>query len=322
MMRMVDPDIELIMCGSSSPERGMDTYPEWDRVVLDNTYEDADYISLHRYFSYDSKNETTFNCPDEIEDIAHFPSDMSDYIDTVMGAARFLKGKKRSSKDVKVCFDEWGVVHCGNVSPKNQVWDEVSVGENMRSVLDAVIFGSILITFLNKSDVVKIACQSIAIGSLINVDPKGDAIRQATFYPFRDAATYGRGVALNAVVDSPKVLTRGYGEEPAIRTATVFDESKGEITVFAVNLSLNDSIDIEFSLRSFGETEVIDYIQLHDEQPLAGNTFDNPYRILPKHPEFRKNQKIFNLPRISWNVIRFRCDISKEETYEEEKKVD
>ena len=39
-MRMVDPDLELVACGSSGP--AMDTFGEWERVVLTETYELVD----------------------------------------------------------------------------------------------------------------------------------------------------------------------------------------------------------------------------------------------------------------------------------------
>ena len=47
LMRGIDPTIELVACGSSS--RRMDTYMEWDRVVLETCWEDVEYISAHRY---------------------------------------------------------------------------------------------------------------------------------------------------------------------------------------------------------------------------------------------------------------------------------
>jgi len=47
ILQWVDPSVELVVCGSSTTL--MPTYPEWDRVVLEHTYEKADYLSIHRY---------------------------------------------------------------------------------------------------------------------------------------------------------------------------------------------------------------------------------------------------------------------------------
>ena len=48
MMRWVDPSIELVACGSSGFE--MRTFGDWELTVLDECYDNIDYISLHRYY--------------------------------------------------------------------------------------------------------------------------------------------------------------------------------------------------------------------------------------------------------------------------------
>jgi alpha-L-arabinofuranosidase len=47
-MRQVDPDLELVVCGSSSAQ--MPTFGAWERTVLEHTYEDVDFISCHAYY--------------------------------------------------------------------------------------------------------------------------------------------------------------------------------------------------------------------------------------------------------------------------------
>jgi alpha-L-arabinofuranosidase len=47
-MRWLDPDIELVACGSSS--RSMATFAEWERVVLEETFDVVEYIFPPRLF--------------------------------------------------------------------------------------------------------------------------------------------------------------------------------------------------------------------------------------------------------------------------------
>ena len=47
-MRMVDPQIELVACGSSNSQ--MPTFAAWEATVLEHCYELVDYISLHSYY--------------------------------------------------------------------------------------------------------------------------------------------------------------------------------------------------------------------------------------------------------------------------------
>jgi alpha-N-arabinofuranosidase len=47
-MRQMDPSLELVVCGSSN--RSMPTFGTWERVVLEHTYHDIDFISGHSYY--------------------------------------------------------------------------------------------------------------------------------------------------------------------------------------------------------------------------------------------------------------------------------
>jgi len=54
-MKMIDPSIELVACGSSSKD--MPTFPQWEATVLDYAYDYVDYISLHQYYG-NKENDT------------------------------------------------------------------------------------------------------------------------------------------------------------------------------------------------------------------------------------------------------------------------
>ena len=170
------------------------------------------------------------------------------------------------------------------------------------NVIDAILFGSILITFINKCDRVKIACQSIVIHRMIKADPEGAAFKQTTYYPFQQVAKYADGIALKSGLQSPTKETDGYGEQPFIQTAAVYNEESGTVTVFATNLGLRDSVVLEDKLQ-FDEVELIEHIQIHDDQPLAVNTAENPERVVPKQVEI--SDKVV-LPPLSWNVLRYK----------------
>ena len=97
-MKMIDPSIELVSCGSSY--RGMPTFPEWDAVTLEHTYDHADYISLHQYYD---------NEADDPADYLAKADDMDEYIRTVVAVCDYVKAKKRGRKTINLSFDEWNV---------------------------------------------------------------------------------------------------------------------------------------------------------------------------------------------------------------------
>ena len=307
-MRAIDSDIELVACGSCANDKSHPSFPEWDRVVLEQCYDKIDYLSLHRYYSYDPERvkDTVFPAQFTPEDLPCISQDLSSFIDTVCAAADYVKGMKYSNKTINICFDEWGVFSSNTAKAEGCDWTEraeLEAGKRMfrMNMIDAVLFGSILITFINKCDRVKIACESIVIGSVVGVDADS-AFRQTTFYPFQQAATYASGVALRPVLDSPIKKTDGYGEQPYIQTASVYDEVEGIVTVFAVNLDVRENVELDCQLQ-FENAELMEHFQMYDAQALATNSPKNPNRIVPKRIE---NSDKIVLPPLSWNVLRFK----------------
>ena len=100
MMKWVDPTIELVACGSSSAE--IATYPEWDRKVLEWTYDNVDFLSMHRYYGY--KGDVT----------AYLASyaDLDAFLSAGIAAADYVKAYKRSKKVMKISLDEWNAWYC------------------------------------------------------------------------------------------------------------------------------------------------------------------------------------------------------------------
>ena len=57
-MRLIDPDAEFVVCGSSG--RGMPTFGSWEAEVLEHTYELADYLSVHAYYQEHDGDRDSF----------------------------------------------------------------------------------------------------------------------------------------------------------------------------------------------------------------------------------------------------------------------
>lgn len=75
----------------------------------------------------------------------------------------------------------------------------------------------------------------------IMTEPGGPAWRQTTFFPFAQAAQYGRGEVLDVRVDSPTYETKKYGETDLLHATAVRAED-GSVTVFAVNRSRTEAL--------------------------------------------------------------------------------
>ena len=57
-MKMIDPSLELVSCGSSNS--AMPTFPQWEADSLEEDYDYVDYISLHQYYGNEAEDTADF----------------------------------------------------------------------------------------------------------------------------------------------------------------------------------------------------------------------------------------------------------------------
>lgn len=308
IMRWMDPSIKTIACGTCTNEVNHSTFGEWDRVVLEEMYDQIDYMSLHRYYNYRPGKQLFYPMDEDLTDIPFIFRDLEDYLGTILAACDFVKGRQRRQKDIHISFDEWGVVTESGAIPGHTGKQEFSYANF--SLLDAVVYGGLICTFLNHADRVKIACQSLLVneGGMISTAPGGKAIRQATFFPFKDFAHLANGVALRPVATLPEKDTNHHGAHPTVTCAATYDEATGKLTVFAMNCDIEDDCDLSLSLQGFGSMQSTGGTRLYDKDKFAGNTFEQEDRIVPEQlaPVPVENGLLQTvLKKHSWNVFTF-----------------
>lgn len=115
--------------------------------------------------------------------------------------------------------------------------------------------------------------------------PGGPAWRQTTFYPFLHASLYGRGVSLDLRFDSPTYESRAYGDVPYIAAAAVLNEAAEELTIFAVNRSAGEALELEARLGGFEGWHAFERIEYLSRDPKAGNSFESPDALVPRRME-------------------------------------
>ena len=302
VMKLIDPTIELVSCGSSSAQ--MPTFPEWEAVTIEHTYEVADYISLHQYYG---------NRDDDTQNFLAQSLDMDNFIKTVISTVDYIKAKKRSKKEINLSFDEWNVWFHSNAADNdimtNNPWQKApALLEDIYTFEDALLVGCMLITFIKHADRVKMACmaQLVNVIAPIMTENNGPAWRQSIFYPFLHASVHGRGIALRPVVFSPKHDTKDFTDVPYLETTAVYNEEKNEITIFAVNRDLKEGMVVECDIRSFGKGTLIEHLVLECDDLKAVNTVTTspvkPHNKGKTEIDGGKVEMIFN--KASWNVIR------------------
>lgn len=301
-MKMIDPSIKLVSCGSSFKD--MPTFPEWEAITLEHTYDYVDYISLHQYYG---------NRGNDTADYLAMSVDMEQFIETVIAASDYVKAKKRSRKKLMLSFDEWNVWYHSN-DADNQIKERKpwSVAppllEDIYNFEDALLVGLMLITLLKHADRVKMAClaQLVNVIAPIMTDEKGGAWRQTIFYPFLHASSYGRGIALHPVIQSTKHDTSNHEDVSDVEVVAVYNPEYEEVTIFAVNRNIEHEVKFTSELRGFKNYEVLEYIVMENDDMKAVNTLSSQNVKPESKTEYSFDDGIFttDMKKCSWNVIR------------------
>ena len=303
-LRAFDKSLELIVCGSSHSD--MPTYPDWERIVLEHTYESVDYISLHMYFNNRANHTANYLAVNE---------KLDRYIGTVASTIDFVQGKKRSKKKVTISFDEWNVWYHSNAADRatldgKEGWPHAPrLLEDIYNFEDVLQVGCVLNTFIRRSDVVRIACiaQLVNVIAPIMTEPGGPAWRQTTYYPYLFASIYGRGTALNLSVKSP-----GYDADVAdnvsyLDISGVHDKQNNVLTFFAVNRHGSESLALEVALNGFGAGRVIDHQVITHTDLKAVNSLQSQNTVAPRKGtgvSVDGNILTGQLPPYSYQMIR------------------
>ncbi|QBI18352.1 alpha-N-arabinofuranosidase [Egibacter rhizosphaerae] len=301
-MRQRQSGLELVACGSSNSS--MPTFGTWEATVLQECYDQVDFISAHAYY-----NERAAG------DLASFLAsavDMESFIEDVASTADHIGAKLRSRKRINISFDEWNVWDNAATGTPTVDWPSAPrVGEDTYTLADAVVVGSLLITLLRHSDRVTAACQAQLVNALapLRSEAQGMAWRQASFWPFAHASRLAKGKVLDTHVVGPNYPNERFGDTPVIHSVVTHDEESSELVVFVVNRHLEEPVELSVGLRAFPGYRVVEHVILDDEDVHAMNTEQEPDRVQPRRAESSQvdgEDAQVLLPPVSWSFVRLR----------------
>lgn len=300
-MKAVDPSLELVACGSSGMT--MPTFGTWEQTVLRHVYDQVEYLSLHSYYG-NWENDTAFFLAQSRE--------LDTFIESVAVLCDAVKAERRSEKTIYLSLDEWNVWY-RSVGGENRIehWQEApAMIEDIYNFEDAVMVGCLLLAILRHADRVKMAClaQLVNVIAPIMTENGGPAWAQTIYYPFQHASRYGRGVVLRPLVESPAYDIRHLKQVPYVEALGVWNEERGELTVFAVNRSESDKAELAIDLSAFSDYRFAEHIQMAGFDKAAVNSAAEPFAVAPSadgETAAEGTQAVASLRPLSWNVIRF-----------------
>ena len=311
-MRQIDPDVELVVCGSSA--HGMPTFGKWEQTVLEKTYENVNFVSCHAYYQPFFKEDGT-------RDMASFLAsgvDMDGFIKDVAATIDATKAHLKSAHDVYISFDEWNVWYQGEEPSKTPEgignWPVAPrLLEDIYTAADAVVFGDLMITLLKNADRVRAAslAQLVNVIAPIMTEPGGPAWRQTTFHPFSVTARLAKGgTVLEPKLSAGTVDTPRYGEVDGVNAVAVRC-ADGSLAVFAVNRSLEATAEFEIRLQDGAQPASVEAQTLHDDDLFAANTLYDQNRVTPHANgsamyDAESGVVRVSLPPVSWTALHIK----------------
>jgi alpha-N-arabinofuranosidase len=309
-IRVVDPDVKLIACGSSNTI--LPTYLEWDREVLEECFDQVDGISLHNY--YGNTPELTANSTPRF---LAMNLDMERQIHEIAAVCDYVQGLRRSPKRLWLSFDEWNVWYRARtgLARDGQRHFAPHLLEEVYNLEDALLVGGFLNTLLRQSDRVRVAC----LAQLINViaplvTNETSVLRQSIYYPYAWALRYARGKVLDLSIDSETypIVADGLRADfartdqiPYLDVAATFDGSSGQVCLFMLNRDLESERDLTVEWRNLVPGRVQACETLTGMDLKASNSFEHPKVVVPRALECPRvgSSMTFKLPARSYSVV-------------------
>jgi alpha-N-arabinofuranosidase len=313
-MRVIDPSIKLIACGSSGPF--MPTYIEWDRLVLEECYDVVDGISLHRYWG---NTEETGN--DSSKYLAMNLA-MDRQIEEIVAVCDTVRAQKRSNKSLFLSFDEWNVWYRARSGDAVDGHGKAAphLLEEQYNLEDALLVGGLANSLIRHSDRVKVACLAQLVNVIAPIMTNEDGLlRQTIFYPYSWALKYAHGRALSVAPEGPSypvpflgrpvesigLTAPGLGDVPYLDVVAVLDESKNAVTLLILNRVLEKSQPLEINWHDLTPSKVVAFETITGLDLKAINTFADPMRVVPlklENPKVGSRMSI-ELPAKSYSVL-------------------
>ena len=296
-MKLVDPTIELVACGSSN--HSMPTFGYWESEVLEHAWEVVDHISMHAYYEGVDGDRRSFLASG---------ADMDAFIEGVAATIDAVAARKHSSKRIGIAFDEWNVWYQSRFNDEGlpRITEAGRLLEDDYGAVDAVVVGDLLISLLNHADRVRIACQAQLVNVIapIRTEPGGAAWRQSIFHPFAAVAAAARGAVLRTEVDCATLSTERYGEVPAITGAATYDADAGGWCLFLTNRAPT-ATEVGLDLHGLGPRGVTSARTLTAHDPSASGRSFSTTDVSPGPGQTLS----LALPPESWTVVEAGQDV-------------
>jgi alpha-N-arabinofuranosidase len=310
-MRIIDPRVQLIACGSSGTN--MPQYLIWDREVLEECYDQVDGLSLHAYYG----NTPALTANSAARYLA-MNLDMDRQIREVAAVCDYVQGVRKTGKRLWLSFDEWNVwyrARSGDATNGRRQFAPKLL-EEVYNLEDALLVGGFVNTLLRNAERVRVGC----LAQLVNViaplvTNDTGVLRQSTYFPYAWALRYARGRVLDLRVETDTYPIRGAGlqsdfarndDVPFVDVVATHDERNRQVCLLMLNRDLDAERELALEWRDVAPARVLTCETLTGTDLKAFNTFEQPKRVSPQRLDAPAAgaRMTFKLPPRSYTVAQ------------------
>ena len=242
-MRQFDPHLTLVACGSSHP--WMPTFGAWERTVLEHTAGLVDLVSLHAYYDPDD------DAADYLASAVHMERSI-ETVGTVIDDVSAHERKHATAQDSRSTSGTSGTGAGSTRSYPLRTGPRLHHSARSRTAWSTPSWSAAcLIAFLKHADRVESASIAQLVNTLapIKTTPGGPAWRDTTFYPFALTAANAIGRSWRSMSRCLPSQPLSCGEVPMVDAVATLGDDEASASVFLVNRSLGESVEIAVDLR-------------------------------------------------------------------------
>ncbi len=299
MMKMVDPKIELVVCGSCAIN--LPTYLEWDRKVLEHCKDDVEFISVHRYVE---------NPEHDTENFLAVTNSIDEQIEAMDSVCQSVHHTKKTKRKVKLSFDEWNVWYRARTGEHVDGRAKIAppLLEEVYNLEDALIAAGFLNSFIRHADSVKIANIAQIVNVIAPLLTKGDdMVFQTIFYPIEMMAKRRDGVSLQVRVEGSEYKSKDYGVAKTLDSSAIMNGK--ELSVFLVNRDVSQPLEVTVDLADQAISKLLNAEIISGSDPNTANTFENPNAITAQSFDgftIKDGKAVTVLPPLSFCAATFK----------------
>lgn len=296
-MKLVDPEIQIVVCGLGRPD------PEWDRTVLFRLIGLADMISVHNYFGRPVFADLmAASCVAEqlftrtqalIDEAMDLPLGTHSRVHRQLGALPVV------TRRPGIAFDEWNMWYRTGHHAEADL-------EEVYHYTDALATATILHAILRQTQAIDLAGISLAVNTLGTIRTDAQRmVRQSIWYAQKLIRDAHAGKIVRTIANAPTFAARHerffcgivdpekagddtlpslvhFKDIPALDAVASIDDATRTLTLSIVQKLEKQSLNVHLDLHDVTPTKtsvVRHRLSGGEIDPFVTNTLDHPDRI-------------------------------------------